>query len=226
MRATTVSSLIFAAVATAAAAQPVIQPPPPPADERVKTAEELKRESLEGAATAPLRDLNVLRAKIPPVLLQAMADPYARPPKAYRCEQLIALVRPLDEALGPDLDRIAVEDQDIMERSRETAFGVAADLASDVIPFRGWIRKLTGAERHDRLVRDAIFAGGVRRAYLKGLGESKGCNPPATPSHEKAGAPPADPRRFAPRYPTRRPDPPRPGAPQSPAGTDPSAPRR
>lgn len=174
------------------------------ASAQVKTSDEVKRESVEGAATAPLRDLNLLRTKIPPVLLQAMADPYERPPKGYRCQQLIALVRPLDEALGPDIDRIAVQDQDPFDRSRETALGAAADLASDAIPFRGWVRKLSGAERHDRLVRDAIYAGGVRRAYLKGLGEAKGCNPPATPSHEKAGTPPPDPdRRFQPRYPTR-----------------------
>ncbi|MGA0604505.1 hypothetical protein ACO2Q0_00770 [Phenylobacterium sp. VNQ135] len=224
MRATTALALILAGLASTAAAQP--QPTRPPASEpqeRVKTADEIKRESVQGAATAPLRDLNVMRAKIPPVLLEAMADPYARPPKGYSCRALIALVQPLEDAMGPDLDRIAVEDQDVMERSRETALGAAADLASDAIPFRGWVRKLSGAERHDRLVRDAIYAGGVRRAYLKGLGEAKGCNPPATPSHEKAGTPPPDPsRRFIPRFPTRQPA----AAPQSPAGTAPSAPRR
>lgn len=189
---------------------------------QVKTADEIKRESLQGAATTPLRDLNVLRAKIPPVLLEAMADPYARPPKGYRCADLITLVKPLDDALGPDLDRIRVEDEDFLERSRETALGAAADLAADAIPFRGWVRKLTGAERHDRLVRDAIISGGVRRAYLKGLGEARGCNPPATPSHERAGTPPprVD-KRFIPRFPTRTP-----AAPQSPAGTSPSGSRR
>lgn len=215
--------LIAAALAFGGAAHAQTPPSSPaPASEPVKTADEVKRESLQGAATAPLRDLNVLRTKIPRVLLEAMADPYERPPRGARCPQLIELVRPLDDALGPDLDRIAVQDQDMMERSRETALGAAADLASDAIPFRGWVRKLTGAERHDRLVRDAIFAGGVRRAYLKGLGEAKGCNPPATPSHEKAGTPPPNPdKRFSPKYPTRLPD-----APQTPAETSPSAPRR
>lgn len=221
MRVQLASALLLALAASAASGQPA---PSEPASERVKTADDLKRESVQGAATAPLRDLNVMRAKIPPVLLEAMADPYARPPKGYTCRTLIGLVQALDDALGPDLDRIAVEDQDVMERSRETALGAAADFASDAIPFRGWVRKLTGAERHDRLVRDAIFAGGVRRAYLKGLGESKGCNPPATPSHEKAGTPPPDPnRRFVPRYPTRQPAA---AAPQSPGGTPPSDSRR
>src|SRR6185369_16496022 len=138
---------------------------------------------------------------------QATADPYARPPRGYRCPDLIALIRPLDEALGTDIDRQAVADEDFMERGRHTALGAAADLASDALPFRGWIRRLSGAENHDRLVRDAIIAGGVRRGYLKGLGEARGCTPPATPSHERAtAAPDADsppPRagRFKPRYP-------------------------
>ena len=47
------------------------------------------------------------------------------------------------------------------------------------IPFRGVVRKLSGAESHDRLVQSAIIAGNVRRAYLKGLGEARGCMPPA-----------------------------------------------
>ena len=206
-----------------AASAPQPPPAPPKPAEQMKTAEEIKRESVAGAASAPLRDLNIVRAKIPDVLLSAMTDPYARPPRNYRCPQLIALVQPLDDVLGPDIDRINIEDEDIMDRGRATALGVAADFASDAIPFRGWVRKLSGAERHDRLVRDAITAGAVRRAYLKGLGESRGCNPPATPSHEKAGTPPLpQPRtaRFMPKYSTK------PVAPPPTAAAPPAAPRR
>lgn len=211
------------AAATAAAAQqpppPSAQPTPPSSSERVKTSDELKRESVEGAATAPLRDLNVVRAKIPPILLEALSDPYARPPrKVTTCPQLIELVRPLDEALGPDIDvSPAGEDEDLMDRSRQTALGAAADLASDAIPFRGWVRKLSGAEKHDRLVQSAIIAGNVRRSYLKGLGEARGCNPPATPSHERAGSPPvvAGRKPFKPKYPIRPP----PGAQQTTPGS-------
>lgn len=192
-------------------------PPPPPPDpsNQVKTSEQLKRESVQGAVTAPLRDLNVVRAKIPDVLLEALADPYKRPPAKWRCPQLTALVRPLDEALGPDIDRIPPGDENLMDRGKSTALGAAADLASDAIPFRGWVRKLTGAEAHDKLVQSAIIAGNVRRGYLKGLGEARGCMPPATPSHERAGTPPPVQKgRFSPKYPTRDP-----AAPQRTAGT-------
>lgn len=190
-------------------AAPAPPPPPPDPDNQIKTSDQLKRESVQGAATAPLRDLNVVRAKIPEVLIQALDDPYARPPRSFKCAALIALVRPLDEALGPDIDRIPPGDENLMDRGRQTALGAAADLASDAIPFRGWVRKLSGAEAHDKLVQSAIIAGNVRRAYLKGLGESKGCMPPATPSHERAAIRETSPQRpptkggLSPKYPIR-----------------------
>lgn len=184
-------------------------PPPPDPDNQIKTSDQLKRESVQGAASAPLRDLNMVRAKIPEVLLQALDDPYARPPRSFKCPALIALVRPLDEALGPDMDRVPVGDENMMDRGKSTALGVAGDLASDAIPFRGFVRKLSGAEAHDRLVQSAIIAGSVRRGYLKGLGESKGCTPPATPSHERAAViratsdkPPTK-GALTPKYPVR-----------------------
>lgn len=216
-----VATALVAGLATTAAAQtrpaqkaaptrsaPLPPPPSPPDPEnQLKTSDQMKRESVQGAATAPLRDLNMVRSKIPQVLLQALEDPYARPPRSFKCPALSALVRPLDEALGPDIDRILPGDENLMDRGRSTALGAAADFASDAIPFRGWVRKLSGAEAHDRLVQSAIIAGNVRRAYLKGLGESKGCMPPATPSHERAAAKQVvaeQPKSgLKPRYPTR-----------------------
>ena len=169
---------------------------------KVQTTAEADREGVKGAAESPLRDLNVLRTKIPEVLLQALADPYERP-GAGRCIDLIARLNPLNDALGDDLDVTAKAPEDgMMAKGRTTALTLASGAASDVIPFRGWIRKLSGAERHDKYVQAAITAGAVRRAYLKGLGEAKGCNPPATPSHELAGTPVMD-QTMKPKYPVR-----------------------
>ncbi|MBL8773500.1 MAG: hypothetical protein JNK30_19095 [Phenylobacterium sp.] len=184
--------------------------PPPPVytpQERMKTSSEVKESSVTGAATTPLRDLGVKKTDIPEVLLQALADPYARPPRNYGCNYLIALVRPLDDVLGPDIDRELPGDEDLVTRGK--ILGVAADVASSaLIPFRGVVRKVTGAEAHDRLVQSAYVAGSVRRAYLKGLGEAKGCNPPATPSHERAGSTPVVDKRepLKPKYPTKTSD--------------------
>lgn len=169
---------------------------------QIQTSSEANRESLQGAASAPLRDVNLLRSKIPDVLLRAMADPYQRPLPAT-CNRLGVLVVELNQALGDDLDEPDAEDQSLMVRGKGAALGAVAGLASDMIPFRGWVRQLTGAERHDRLVAAAITAGGVRRAYLKGLGEARGCRPPATPSHIRTGAP-VPTQKVQPKYPARR----------------------
>ena len=168
---------------------------------KVETTQEADREGLQGVAQAPLRDLNVLRTKIPEVLLQAQADPYERPPST-KCSALIALVKPLNDALGADLDTPSVDQDDLLDKGRSGALGMMAGAASDVIPFRGWVRKLTGAEQHDHVVQAAIVAGAVRRGYLKGLGEARGCISPATPSHELAGAPVID-QSGKPKYPIR-----------------------
>lgn len=171
---------------------------------RVETTSEANRESIKGAAESPLRDVNVLRTKIPEVLLYAMADPYSRPPPGWKCADLIAMVEPLDDALGDDLD-VPPEQQGMREKGRGSVLGLAASAASDAIPFRSWVRKLSGAERHDDLVQKAIIAGAVRRSYLKGLGEARGCNPPATPSHIKAGSEIPS-QKVRPRYPIKMPD--------------------
>jgi hypothetical protein len=168
-------------------------------ESKVETTPEANRSGVKGVAESPLRDLNVLRTKIPAVLLQSMADPYARP-GAGRCTDLLDALGPLDDALGDDLDAPSQKREGMVDKGKTTALTVASGAASDVIPFRGWIRKLSGAEQHDRYVQAAITAGAVRRAYLKGLGEAKGCNPPATPSHELAGAPVIE-QAMKPKYP-------------------------
>jgi hypothetical protein len=172
--------------------------------ERVQTTEEAEKENVQGAVSAPLRDFNVLRTKIPPILLEAMADPYNRPPPNFTCNQLQTLVEPLDIALGPDLDVPDKKDEGLKQKGRGATLGAVAGATSGVIPFHSWIRKLTGAERHDDFVQDAIKAGSVRRAYLKGLGEASDCPPPVIPSHIMAGRPTPD-QSMKPRYPTRLP---------------------
>lgn len=149
---------------------------------------------LSAAATAPLGDLNLVRAKIPPILLAAQKAPYG-PPANLGCEGLMAEVRQLDAALPPDLDAPPAADPSLGERGRAEASGVAVGAVrrttEGLIPFRGWVRKLSGAERQSRLVTGAIAAGQIRRAYLKGLGQAQGCPPPAAPRcAEPASTPP------------------------------------
>ena len=130
------------------------------------------------AATTPLSDLNVVRAEIPAVLAAAQKGPYT-PPADRSCAALAADVQALDAVLGADLDTPSTErNPSLIERGAAEALKSAAE---GVIPFRGWVRKLTGAERYSREVAAAIAAGTIRRAYLKGLGAAAGCTAPAAP---------------------------------------------
>ena len=195
MRAT-LSSLPILALLAACTTAPADGSP------EIQTTSAANRENIQGAVAAPLRDVNVLRTKIPQVLLDAMADPYALPVPTH-CARITGLILPLNGALGADLDEPAQDEDDLMARGRGAALGAVAGAASGLIPFRGWVRKLSGAERHDGLIAAAINAGGVRRAYLKGLGESRGCKPPATPARGLVEREPPMSETLKPRFPIR-----------------------
>ncbi|MDB5454142.1 MAG: hypothetical protein JWO33_2720 [Caulobacteraceae bacterium] len=155
------------------------------AGESAKTAGERVEAKAPGALAQPLHDINVLRTKIPPVLLEAMDRPYV-PPQPLTCREVINQIRPLDEALGPDLDAPpSLDNPSAMERNGVMAgdaiTSAVRGAATDIIPLRSWVRMLTGAERYDNLVKASITAGAVRRAYLKGIGVQLDCLPPAAP---------------------------------------------
>ncbi len=149
--------------------------------------------ALQQAAEAPLADLNLIQAKIPPVLQGAAQAPYALAP-GRSCPALATEIGALDAALGADLDTPpTLSNPGLVERGTNTIGGAANDAlrgaAESVIPFRGWVRKLDGAERHSKRVAAAIAAGSVRRAYLKGVGQTLGCAPPAAPLAAVAALP-------------------------------------
>ena len=130
---------------------------------------------LTTAATTPLSDLHLVSAPIPDVLSAAQKAPYALPAEAT-CTKLAASVRALDEVLGPDLDAPATDaNPGLVERGTGAALGAVQRSAEGLVPFRGWVRKLSGAERYSRQVAAAIAAGAARRAFLKGLAQGKGC---------------------------------------------------
>ncbi|WP_457445931.1 hypothetical protein [Roseateles sp. P5_E4] len=133
------------------------------------------QDKVANAATTPLSDLNVVRAEIPDVLKAAAAAPYAMPADTS-CGGLAAGIRALDEVLGPDLDAPHTSgNPGLLDRGGDAATGALQRTAEGVIPFRGWVRKLSGAERYAHQVSAAITAGGVRRGYLRGLSAAKAC---------------------------------------------------
>ena len=134
----------------------------------------------EDAAKTPLRDLNVMPDKIPQVLRDAHEDAY-RPPRQLSCRGIANEIQDLEDVLGDDFDAPPPPPPTKEEKRTGTANMVLKGAAGSIVPFRGWVRQLTGAERHAQAVQSAVAAGRVRRAYLKGLGQSIRCRWPAAP---------------------------------------------
>lgn len=135
----------------------------------------------EDVAMTPVTDLNLKKDEIPSVLLAARADPYASV-GIRNCRDIQSAIAPLDAALGPDMDVYEEEGE------RISAGAVAKSVVASFIPFRGILRELTGAADHKREFEAAIYAGAVRRGFLKGLGQQRGCSYPARPAATKIAA--------------------------------------
>lgn len=170
--------IVFAGLLLAGCTTPPKEPAARPGPEK----------KLGEAVVAPLADLNLLREAIPPVLAAARKSPYALPAD-LSCTALGGEIAALDEALGADLDTAATAaSPGLVERGAEAAsdavIGAVRNTTEGVLPFRGWVRKLTGAERYAKEVAAAVAAGTIRRAYLKGLGQAAGCAAPAAPRRE------------------------------------------
>ena len=152
----------------------------PDGSPQVQSPSQARRADLANAIASPLRDANLIRSKIPSVLLAALDDPYARP-RFIDCGWIVDEVLPLNGALGLDMKEPNLDLHTLEEHGAEAALNAVANASSGVLPMRSWVRFLSGAQQHDKLVTTAIAAGQIRRAYLKGLGEARGCPPPARP---------------------------------------------
>ena len=138
-----------------------------------------RQQALQDAAGTPLTDLNIVRQEIPAPLVQASDNPYFLP-NDLMCVSIFSEIRELDLLLPADFDAPkSVKDDSLLNKGSDTLAQASVDAvkrtASDIIPFRSWIRKLTGAERHSDLVKRAILAGNVRRAFLKGVASAQRC---------------------------------------------------
>ena len=139
------------------------------------------------AVTAPLEDLNLKRENIPQILADAIEKPYDLTGLDH-CEAIAAEVGKLDALLGKDFDEPPPpkDDRSMTQKGESmgnnAAVGAVRGAARSIIPFRGLVRQMTGADAHQKQVDTAIQAGKVRRAYLKGVGMNKNCAPPAAPS--------------------------------------------
>ena len=131
--------------------------------------------SVADVALTPLTDLNLARDPIPPVLMQARVAPYARGGIAG-CADILREVANLDAVLGDDFDTSPPQDRDL------SVTNLAQRVVGSFIPFRGIIREISGANAREYEWREAIAAGLMRRAYLKGIGQEMQCPYPASPA--------------------------------------------
>lgn len=161
------------------AAALTVLPAPLAADdtEAEKTVVTDESVSARDVAATPIQDLNLDKDEIPPLLIEAQKDPYGTT-GLRTCRNYAAAIGELDAYLGADFDVIE------MEKRKLSVGGVAQSVVGAFIPFRGVIREISGANKHEEQLRDAILAGMMRRAFLKGMGLKLGCAYPARPADE------------------------------------------
>jgi hypothetical protein len=139
---------------------------------------------------SPLSDLGIRKEEIPAVLAKAQENPYLMP-AAPSCSAIALAIHDLDAALGPDYDAPPAEnDESFMDKASDVAedqaVGAVQRTAEGLIPFRSWVRKLSGAEEHARHVSECVAAGTARRAFLKGLAASQHCALPQIAALKKS----------------------------------------
>ena len=129
------------------------------------------------AARQPLEDFNVAKDEIPAKLIAIQDDPYAT--KNMRtCYQIGSEVAELNEVLGADVD----SSDEAKRKTVDSAIAVGGGIIAGLVPFRGLVREVSGANAAEKRYQRALYSGISRRSFLKGLGQAKGCKPPAAPS--------------------------------------------
>lgn len=161
--------LLLIALPTTASAQGNPQPAP----------------TVEDVITRPLADVNLKRKDVPAELLAIRDHPYAST-RLTNCATIIGEIEKLNAVLGPDFDEVEVDEA--ARKRKEGVANAAGGLVSSLIPFRSLVREISGAGRADRDYREALYAGVVRRGYLKGLGQARNCPAPARPLQPLEGA--------------------------------------
>ncbi|GMN14975.1 hypothetical protein [Altererythrobacter sp. MTPC7] len=121
------------------------------------------------AVTQPLSDLNLRNREIPLILRLAQEEPYNLS-EVEGCDALRTEVARLNEVLGPDANEPA-------KRAGLVNRGLRAggDVLGGMIPFRGIVRRVSGARAEQKRWEAAIYAGVARRSFLKGYMAGQGC---------------------------------------------------
>lgn len=143
------------------------QQPAPPKSDLDKVGD-----TMENIGTKPLKDLNIIQDKVDPRIERIMTEPYSLQ-GIKTCTQYKEAIGRLTAVLGPDVDSPEFKKKD--KTPAEQALSLGESAAGSLVPFSGVIRRLSGAEAKQNYAKAAVYAGSVRRAYLKGTAHAKGC---------------------------------------------------
>lgn len=126
----------------------------------------------EKAVVQPAKDVNLHKDKIPARLLEIQQAPYDLT-NLEGCRAITAEIASLRPILGPDVN----EDPKISkaEKRERSVSRIAGGFLGGLIPFRGVLREVTGANAQRRKYRSAYAAGFARRSFLKGIAFSQNC---------------------------------------------------
>lgn len=149
------------------------------------------RRGVTGAAAIPLRDVGLIRPEIP-IVLRDLQYPYSTAALGAGCPAVAREIATLDAVLGPESYQPG-PNRNAWDRSgdfiEDQAIEAAESTAEDLIPFRSWVRRISGASRAERDALRAVANGQQRRTFLRGYGASLGCPqiiPPPPPQVHRA----------------------------------------
>lgn len=166
--AVTLASLALVAAATPAFAQ--AQPGKQP-----RSTEEVA----EDVVTQPAQDVGIDKKDIPENLIRIQDKPYSMV-GIKTCANIRTAIADMDAVLGEDLDVPYEATRD--DKRKDTAGKVGGLIVNSILPFRSVIREISGAAAQERRYNAAVYAGVVRRSFLKGIGQQRGCKYPSAPA--------------------------------------------
>jgi len=134
--------------------------------------------TLTDAALSPLSDFNIRKRERPEVLMELEDEDIYHVDAEASCEWYDVRIAELDDALGEDYD-VAKEKASMAKKigknSRSAALSGVASAAGTYIPGRGIVRALSGAKARQKKTRQIYQKGVARRAFLKGVAMTQGC---------------------------------------------------
>jgi hypothetical protein len=137
--------------------------------------------------------LGLTGADIPQLLKDIKAEPY-KAWAAPACDTIPTEIAAINDLIGRDVD-YAPPKTDATTDMEQKAMKGGASMVRGLVPYGGVFRFVTGANKKDDALREAILAAYARRGFLRGVQASLRC-PASTPAAEPK--PPPEPAKTEP----------------------------